>query len=98
MRAIRLRLSQPRERFTGPPCGRCTRSAPADRAGLIDAAVLLHQVADADYTGADQIRDSPQPQNGESAWFDGAAGAAGSGPQGGRKGTPFGVRPWGRTV
>src|SRR5215831_20687589 len=33
MRAIRLRLSQPRERSTGPPCGRCTRSARADRAG-----------------------------------------------------------------
>src|SRR5262249_18509954 len=33
MRAIRLRLSQPRERFTGPRGGRCTRSARADRAG-----------------------------------------------------------------
>src|SRR5215510_16058422 len=33
MRAIRLRLSQPRARSTAPPCGRCTRSALADRAG-----------------------------------------------------------------
>jgi len=29
-----------------PACGRCTRSALADRAGLIDAAVLFDQVAD----------------------------------------------------
>src|SRR5262245_24088182 len=33
MRPIRLRLSRPRARSTAPPCGRCTRSALAGRAG-----------------------------------------------------------------